>query len=79
MLTLHFWGGDCSTYSGVAKESEKDIVVSVIDTPNNPSGVCDLVAKATDVIVKLSAPIGSRQVIDGVSGTVLGIDRKSVV
>ena len=73
VLTLHFWGGDCSTYSAAAKESDTQIMVFVTDTPTNPTGVCDAMAKATDVIVKLSAPIGSRQVIDGVSGTVLGI------
>ena len=73
VLTLHFEGGSCSTYSGVAKESDKEIVVSVIDTPTNPGLPCAGVGLASDVIVKLSAPIGSRQVIDGVSGTVLGI------
>jgi len=70
-LTLHFWGGDCSTYSAVAKESDKDVVVFITDTPTNPGGMCDAMAKATDVVVKLSAPLGSRQVIDGPSGAQL--------
>jgi hypothetical protein len=70
-LTLHFWGGDCSTYSAVAKESDKDVVVFITDTPTNPGGMCDAMAKATDVVVKLAAPLGSRQVIDGPSGAQL--------
>jgi hypothetical protein len=73
VLTLHFWAGDCSTYTATAKESDSQIAVFITDTPNNPSGVCDMMAKASDVIVKLSAPLGSRQVIDGPTGTVLGI------
>lgn len=70
-LTLHFWGGDCSTYSAVAKESDKDVVVFITDTPTNPGGICDAMAKATDVVVNLAAPLGSRQVIDGPSGAQL--------
>ncbi len=70
-LTLHFWGGDCSTYAAVAKESEKDVVVFITDTPTNPGGMCDAMAKATDVVLKLSAPLGSRHVIDGPSGAPL--------
>ena len=71
VLTVHFWGGDCSTYSGVAKESDKTIAVFITETPNNSGAMCDAMAKATDVVVKLSAPIGSRQVVDGASGTAI--------
>jgi hypothetical protein len=73
VLTLHFWGGDCSTYSAIAKESDKEIMVFITDTPTNPGAACDAMAKATDVVVKLSAPLGSRQVIDGVSGTAISL------
>jgi len=70
-LTLHFWGGDCSTYSAAAKESDASVTVFITDTPTNPTGVCNMMAKATDVVVKLSAPLGSRTVIDGPSGATL--------
>jgi hypothetical protein len=70
-LTLHFWGGNCSTYSADAKESDASVTVFITDTPTNPGGMCDMMAKATDVMVKLSAPLGSRTVIDGPSGATL--------
>lgn len=70
-LTLHFWGGNCSTYSADAKESDASVTVFITDTPTNPGGMCDMMAKATDVLVKLSAPLGSRTVIDGPSGATL--------
>ena len=72
-LTLHFWGGDCSTYSAVAKESDATVTVFITDTPTNPGGVCDAMAKATDVVVKLSAPLGSRDVIDGPTSQILTV------
>ena len=70
-LTLHFWGGDCSTYSAAAKESDATVTVFITDTPTNPGGMCDAMAKSTDVLVKLSTSLGSRTVIDGPSGATL--------
>ncbi|MDJ0383304.1 hypothetical protein [Streptomyces sp. G-G2] len=67
-LTVHFWGGACSTYAAQARESAEAVTVKITDTPNEAGRVCILIAKEMSVTVTLEQPLGNRSVVDATTG-----------
>ncbi|WP_231626330.1 hypothetical protein [Streptomyces apocyni] len=63
-LTLHFWGGVCSTYSASAEERGDRVVVKITETRQDPGRVCILIAKELTEPVTLDKPLGDREVVD---------------
>ncbi|MGH4027738.1 hypothetical protein ACQB60_02235 [Actinomycetota bacterium Odt1-20B] len=68
-LTVHFWGGVCSTYSAKADESGDTVKVTVTGTQQKGK-VCVMVAKELTETVHLKQPLGDRKVEDGSGRTV---------
>ncbi|MFD5427974.1 hypothetical protein [Streptomyces sp. NPDC127084] len=66
-LTLRFWGGVCSEYTGKAEESGTEVRVSITETRKDPGKVCILIAKEVTTKVTLDKPLGDRKVV-GTSG-----------
>lgn len=63
-LTLHFWGGVCSDFTGVAKESDEQVRVSVEARPSKGENThCIALAKRQSVTVELREPVGERTVV----------------
>ncbi|UWE08863.1 hypothetical protein [Actinacidiphila bryophytorum] len=63
-LTLTFWGGICDTYSASAVETPTQVRVTVTATPMHPGAPCPDLAKSENTSVTLSAPLGTRTVVD---------------
>ncbi|CAG7631736.1 hypothetical protein [Actinacidiphila bryophytorum] len=63
-LTLTFWGGICDTYSASAVETPTQVRVTVTATPMHPGAPCPDLAKSQAASVALSAPLGTRTVVD---------------
>ncbi|MEV7418927.1 hypothetical protein [Streptomyces sp. NPDC089919] len=70
-LTVHFWGGVCSTYRAEVRESSAAVRVTIVDTPRDPGRACILIAQDMSVTVTLQQPLGGRKVIDATSGETL--------
>jgi hypothetical protein len=68
-LTVHFYGGVCSTYQGAADETSGKVTVNV--TQHDESGkTCIMIAKEHSKTVTLDQPLGDRKVVDGMGATV---------
>ncbi|WP_435137531.1 hypothetical protein [Actinacidiphila sp. bgisy144] len=65
-LTLVYEGGGCDTYKASASESGDQVRVSVVATPK--SGVCPMFVTSLHQTVTLTAPLGSRTVVDASNG-----------
>jgi hypothetical protein len=69
-LTLTGWGGVCASYAADAKETATEVYVVITATPTvGKDTACIEIAKEISADVTLAAPLGSRTVIDGASGT----------
>ena len=68
-LTLYGWGGNCTTYSGTAKEDAGHVYAVIEATPMKTVQVCDAMAKEIGVEVRLQSPLGSRVLIDATSNS----------
>ncbi|MFC5800320.1 hypothetical protein [Streptomyces formicae] len=66
-LTLRFWGGVCSDYSGAAEESATEVRVRIVEKRQDPDRVCIMIAKELTEKVVLDRPLGDRKVLDVVS------------
>ncbi|MEU5307004.1 hypothetical protein ACH4YO_12405 [Streptomyces noursei] len=67
-LTVHFWGGVCSTYEVGAQESDGTVRVSVTARDEHPGQICVKIAKDFSKTVTLEKPLDGRKVVDGSSG-----------
>ncbi|WP_274916088.1 hypothetical protein [Streptomyces sp. WZ-12] len=67
-LTVHFWGGVCSTYEARVTESSDAVRVSVTGKEKRPGQICVKIAKDFTKTVTLHAPLDGRKVVDGTSG-----------
>ncbi|MEV7614662.1 hypothetical protein [Streptomyces sp. NPDC089799] len=63
-LTVHFWGGVCSTYALEVRESTAAVSVRITDTPKEPGRACILIAQEMSLSATLKEPLGGRPVID---------------
>ncbi|MFG2296665.1 hypothetical protein [Streptomyces sp. NPDC048603] len=63
-LTVHFWGGVCSTYALEVRESAEAVSVRITDTPKEPGRACILIAQEMSLSATLKEPLGGRPVID---------------
>ncbi|MEV6795717.1 hypothetical protein AB0M87_27845 [Streptomyces sp. NPDC051320] len=68
-LTVHFWGGVCSTYTAKASEDAGSVRVT-LDGPGKKPGkkICIALAKDLTRTVTLDKPLGDRKVVDTASG-----------
>ncbi|QIK09166.1 hypothetical protein G7Z12_27155 [Streptomyces sp. ID38640] len=67
-LTVHFWGGVCSTYSVSAEESATTVKTKVVGKDKNPGQVCVKIAKEFTKTVTLEKPLDGRKVVDVSTG-----------
>ncbi|MEV8534635.1 hypothetical protein [Streptomyces sp. NPDC051211] len=67
-LTVHFWGGVCSTYALEVREHPGSVMVKIIDTPTEPGKACILIAQEMSLSATLQEPLGSRKVVDASTG-----------
>ncbi|MGV4924248.1 hypothetical protein K2224_26410 [Streptomyces sp. BHT-5-2] len=67
-LTVHFWGGVCSTYEASARESADTVQVSLTGREQHPGQICVKIAKDFSKTVTLEKPLDGRKVVDGTSG-----------
>ncbi|MFJ5679451.1 hypothetical protein [Streptomyces sp. NPDC093097] len=67
-LTVHFWGGVCSTYEASVTESAGAVRVSVTGKEKHPGQICVKIAKDFTKTVTLEQPLDGRKVVDGSSG-----------
>ncbi|UQA95931.1 flagellar basal body-associated FliL family protein [Streptomyces halobius] len=67
-LTLHFWGGVCSTYTVSAEESDTAVRTQVTGKEKHPGQVCVKIAKEFTKTVTLEKPLDGRKVIDASTG-----------
>ncbi|TJZ50907.1 hypothetical protein FCH28_20555 [Streptomyces piniterrae] len=67
-LTLHFWGGVCSTYSVSAEESGGSVRTKVVGKDKKPGQICVKIAKEFTKTVTLEKPLDGRKVIDASTG-----------
>ncbi|MEU9110408.1 hypothetical protein AB0D04_01105 [Streptomyces sp. NPDC048483] len=67
-LTLHFWGGVCSTYTVSAEESGTTVKTQVVGKDKKPHQVCVKIAKEFTRSVTLDKPLDGRKVIDASTG-----------
>ncbi|MEV7471602.1 hypothetical protein AB0O20_34670 [Streptomyces kronopolitis] len=63
-LTVHFWGGVCSTYSASAEESGSTVRTKVVGKDKKPGQVCVKIAKEFTKTVTLDKPLDGRKVVD---------------
>lgn len=63
-LTVHFWGGVCSTYSVSAEESGSTVRTKVVGKDKKPDQVCVKIAKEFTKTVTLHKPLDGRKVVD---------------
>lgn len=63
-LTLHFWGGVCSSYAATADDSGRVVEVRVTSVEKNPGEACIMIAKKFTRTVPLDGPLGDRKVVD---------------
>ncbi|GAA1364593.1 hypothetical protein [Streptomyces beijiangensis] len=67
-LTVHFWGGVCSTYGASASEDGSAARVTVTEKKPEKGRVCIMIAKDLARTVTLDKPLGDRKVVDASSG-----------
>ncbi|KUL37812.1 hypothetical protein ADL22_20735 [Streptomyces sp. NRRL F-4489] len=67
-LTVHFWGGVCSTYEASARESAGAVRVTVTGKEKHPGQICVKIAKDFTKTVALAKPLDGRKVVDASSG-----------
>lgn len=67
-LTVHFWGGVCSTYSVSAEESGSEVKTKVVGKDKKPGQVCVKIAKEFTKTVTLQKPLDGRKVVDVSTG-----------
>lgn len=67
-LTLHFWGGVCSTYTVTAEESASAVKTKITGKDKKPGQVCVKIAKEFTKTVTLERPLDGRKVIDVSTG-----------
>ncbi|QES50481.1 hypothetical protein DEJ50_24325 [Streptomyces venezuelae] len=67
-LTVHFWGGVCSTYALEVQEHPETVSVRITDTPKEPGRACILIAQEMSLSATLAEPLGSRKVVDATNG-----------
>ncbi|MCK7623573.1 hypothetical protein MUU72_10785 [Streptomyces sp. RS10V-4] len=67
-LTVHFWGGVCSTYEVSAQESAGAVRVAVTGKEKHPGQICVKIAKDFTKTVPLARPLDGRKVVDASSG-----------
>ncbi|WP_328387341.1 hypothetical protein OHS81_27140 [Streptomyces sp. NBC_00400] len=67
-LTVHFWGGVCSTYSVSAEESGATVKTKVVGKDKKPGQVCVKIAKEFTKTVTLQKPLDGRKVVDVSTG-----------
>ncbi|MEV0369402.1 hypothetical protein AB0I10_06215 [Streptomyces sp. NPDC050636] len=67
-LTLHFWGGVCSTYSVSAEETGSTVKTKVVGKDKKPGQICVKIAKEFTKTVTLEKPLDGRKVIDASTG-----------
>lgn len=63
-LTVHFWGGVCSDYTVVAKETASTVKITIKEEEKEPGGVCIKIAKSMSEEVSLDKPVGDRDIVD---------------
>ncbi|WP_044374977.1 hypothetical protein [Streptomyces noursei] len=67
-LTVHFWGGVCSTYEASVQESGGAVRVTVTGKDKRPHQICVKIAKDFSKTVTLEKPLDGRKVVDATSG-----------
>ncbi|MFI9049670.1 hypothetical protein [Streptomyces sp. NPDC053427] len=67
-VTLHFWGGVCSTYTVNAEESATTVKTLVVGKDKKPHQVCVKIAKEFTRSVTLKEPLDGRKVVDVSTG-----------
>ncbi|GGU53777.1 membrane protein [Streptomyces albospinus] len=67
-LTVHFWGGVCSTYDASAQESATAVRIKVTGKDTHPGQMCVKIAKDFTKTVTLRQPLDGRKVVDVTSG-----------
>ncbi|MER5935592.1 hypothetical protein ABT123_36190, partial [Streptomyces sp. NPDC002054] len=67
-LTVHFWGGVCSTYALEVQEHPESVTVRITDTPKEPGRACILIAQEMSLSATLAEPLGTRKVVDASTG-----------
>jgi hypothetical protein len=72
-LSVHFFGGVCSTYSLQANQSAAGkVVVTILAAPTSSgTGMCPQLIRDQAVSVDLGAPLDGRSVVDAASGKTL--------
>ncbi|MGD3105048.1 hypothetical protein [Streptomyces sp. YGL11-2] len=68
-LTVHFWGGVCSTYDASAQESATAVRITVTGKDTHPGQMCVKIAKDFTKTVTLRQPLDGRKVVDATSGS----------
>ncbi|MHB6906899.1 hypothetical protein [Streptomyces sp. DB-54] len=72
-LTVHFWGGVCSTYEAAVQESGGTVRVTVTGKDKHPGQMCVKIAKDFSKTVTLEKPLDGRQVVDATSGKTVSL------
>ncbi|MGW1839316.1 hypothetical protein [Streptomyces sp. NPDC002067] len=67
-LTLHFWGGVCSTYTVRVRESDAAVRTEITGKEKEPGRLCVKSAKEFTRSVTLKAPLDDRKVLDASTG-----------
>ncbi|WP_043264012.1 hypothetical protein [Streptomyces sp. CT34] len=68
-LTVHFWGGVCSTYDASTQESATAVRIKVTGKEKHPGQMCVKIAKDFTKTVALQQPLDGRKVVDVTSGS----------
>ncbi|RKN42252.1 hypothetical protein [Streptomyces hoynatensis] len=63
-LTVHFWGGVCSTYTATAEEAGDAIEVGIESAGQERDEACIMLAEEQTAEVALESPVGGRTVTD---------------
>ncbi|WP_329116156.1 hypothetical protein [Streptomyces sp. NBC_01465] len=67
-VTVHFWGGACSTYTAKASEDGSSVRVTVTEHKSDEKRVCIMIAKDLAQTVTLQQQLGDRKVVDASNG-----------
>ncbi|MCB5167152.1 hypothetical protein LG634_20200 [Streptomyces bambusae] len=67
-LTVHFWGGVCSTYALEVREHPASVTVRVTETNPDPDRACIMIAQEMSLSAVLEQPLNAKRVVDGTTG-----------
>jgi hypothetical protein len=67
-LTFEAAGGSCGLYDAVAQQTSSKVSVGIAHLPKASGVMCPMYITAKDLEVQLSAPLGSRSVVDLANG-----------